>query len=62
MKRILTTLALAALVLLPLAARADESQPKPAGTVISVSGKVTVITAKSSSRPFPQARAGALRR
>ena len=49
MKRILSILALAAMVLLPLASHADDAKAKPAGTVISVSGKVSLISSKSSS-------------
>lgn len=48
MKRILSVLALGAFLFTPLATRGEEVKSKAAGTVISVSGKVTVTTAKAA--------------
>jgi hypothetical protein len=48
MKRILAGFALIALLAWPLAARADDAKPQAAGTVISLSGKVTLTSAKGS--------------
>jgi ferric-dicitrate binding protein FerR (iron transport regulator) len=47
MKHAFAVFALVALLATPLAVRASDAKAKAAGTVISVSGKVTVITAKA---------------